>query len=450
MLTLLPLIFTTLGWAYVSYRSRKGGVAFVSPASIMMAGVIFLIGLAPLLHYNPIEITPELLWSIALFVVFACIGFELNPKDSYVSYILVPQPPENILRRAKMIAKITSIMLLFVAVTSLYGQMQEGYNIADLYRFEIFNEITAQKGSYVATWHAKIWDVGYKLSLFLFMMCAGPLVMDKSKGGKMWILVMNVTYLCALLSRYGGRQGVVAMGLLTVFVYFALVKSASTLKLAVAGAAAIFALFTLQLVRHYDWERFGNFSLTAIGESVGSGGEWERLECATDIIELRKSNPLTGVQRMDMIGELVYNFTVNWIPRVLWIDKPQTDWTFLTSGQIYGEQYAETNWVRNFTVLGQGYYLGNEIGVAIIGFLYALCTTYALRLCRNRAEIIGFRGVITMYCLYSLGNNFTTYLFYIASFLLIGSLLVKLVYPSTKTVQIGVPMTPRGDKLQPA
>jgi hypothetical protein len=45
---------------------------------------------------------------------------------------------------------------------------------------------------------------------------------------------------------------------------------------------------------------------------------------------------------------------------------------------------------------------------------------------------------VTLYSLYSLGNNFTTFLFYIASFLLIGRILVYMIYPDRKRVRLGL------------
>jgi hypothetical protein len=434
----LPLVFTVLAYIYLAFRSTGEEISFLSPACVTVAGCIFLFGLGPFFHFNEIELSFELLLSIALMCAGICLAFDLFSKDTLSSYHPVDKPSDVTISRARRLAIFISVLLGIAAFTSVFAQLSRGLTIVELYRFDTFNEAVANSGSNVGTWDAKVYDVGIKVSIFLFLTVIGPLTCDNSRSSNLLIALVNGIYLVALLSRYGGRQGVIALVMITMFTRISQTKVVPKVRLAGLVAVVTFVFFTLQLVRHYDPERHGSFSLEAIINSVGSGGEWERIECLTDIIARRTSEKLGSNQRIEMLLEIVKNFLINWVPRVLWEAKPQTDWTFITSGEMYGHLYSSENWVRNFTVLGQGYYLGSEIGAAVIGFLYASATGLGLYLCRGRSEYLGFRAVVVLYSLYSLGNNFTTFLFYIASFLLIGRILVYMIYPDRKRVRLGL------------
>jgi len=170
-------------------------------------------------------------------------------------------------------------------------------------------------------------------------------------------------------------------------------------------------------------------------DSVGSGGEWERYECAADLVEVRDSNPLDWENRSQLLIDIVERWFINWVPRAFWDGKPQTDWTAITSDEVYGHLYTQSNWTRNFTVLGQGYYLGGMVGVGLIGILYGATISFALSIGSRRSAYAGARAFVILYGLFSLGNNFTSLLFYITSYILITSIIVRLVYPLPVSAQ---------------
>ena len=88
--------------------------------------------------------------------------------------------------------------------------------------------------------------------------------------------------------------------------------------------------------------------------------------------------------------------------------------------EIYGASYAKEAWVRNFTFIGQGYYIANDLGVIVVGFLFGLSVVVALKLASNGCGWQGVYVYLLYISIYLSRDCLTTWLFDACAMLIFG------------------------------
>lgn len=422
MITLGILPFLIFG-IRTAIRQRS---TLLSPLNLYCIWFLFLFGLyEPFTAIFNVTFSPRLPFILMLGSISTLAGLLVQPRTA-----LLNKAPKLIanarqMRIARLAAIAFALYCVFLAVCRVHNSSAE--NVSDLYSFSAGG--TTEESAAPATLDAKINKLLTKPMLYLYLVSIGYLASGSVKDRIRYIIGPTVMFTLATLTEYSGRGYVVLFLGITLLLWSRISARNEIQRLAIIGGVGVLVFFLLQPLRHGQLAE-GSFSHKDFMESIGTGGEWEATICVSDLIKDQNAFELSDT--FSKVCNEVYYWAVNWIPRAFWSNKPQTDFAFRTSLEMYGASYAKEDWVRNFTFIGQGYYLANDLGVIIVGFLYGASVVGALRLSSNGCGWQGVYAYLLYISIYLSRDCLTTWLFDACAVLIFAFLINHFLYRSFK------------------
>jgi hypothetical protein len=331
-------------------------------------------------------------------------------------------PSARQIRVARVVAISFSCYSVLVAIVNL--SQSHSHNISDLYTFSGSEEVTLTPLQVV------LYKLMYRPMLYSYLVAIGFLFASSVRDRLLYIIGPLTIYVLSNLTQYGGRGVVLLLPAVCIILWCHLSPKREIFRLSVFGTAALAAFFILQLVRHGQLAE-GGVSANDLVESVGTGGEWEPIICLSELIQSR--NKLDVETAIIRFLDEAHFWVVNWVPRGLWPDKPDTDFASRMSFDLYGNMYAKQDWVRNFTYIGQGYFIWGEYGVVLISFLFGAAVAGSLYVTSRKPGLGGVYCFLLYESIYLSRDSFTTWLFDACVILMYSMLIDRYLFNDKST-----------------
>jgi len=418
ILSILPFLFYGIKTAL---RQRS---TLLSPLNLFCVWFLFLFGLyEPFTAIFNATFSPRLPFILMLGSVSTLAGLLVLPRIALLNKAPRLIADARQMRIAKRVAIAFALYCVLLSGARLHNSNAE--NVGDLYNFA--SAETTEEVAGPATLYDRINKLLTKPLLYMYLVSLGFLATGSDKERIQYIVLPTGLFTFSTLTEYNGRGAVVLFLGITLLLWSRISPRGEIRRLTIMGGIGIFAFFLLQPLRQGKLAE-GGFSHKDFMESIGTGGEWEVTVCISDLI--KEQNVLNLNEAALKTGNEIYYWVANWIPRVFWNNKPQTDFAARTSMEMYGASYAREAWVRNFTFVGQGYYIANDFGVIIVGFILGVSVVAALKLASNGCGWQGIYAYLLYISVYLSRDCLTTWLFDACSTLIFAYLINRFLFSS--------------------